>query len=221
MKNLARFATLPLFAVIAISSFSATAAQTNAVQTINVQLTLLTQGPFKTNSPATNDISATVLRTTIATKDVIGWLGTATTNVFSANAKLVRVKHFNATANDTTIEIRDGTNVVDVSAFFSNSYQTNGVQASIYNTVTQVRTGKEFGLLHLELTNAPPYNLVPHFNVFGSETLGYVSLTSGKSVLIADEIRAQTLAGGGAGADGVRGFVTGSVTIRGTVREIK
>jgi hypothetical protein len=225
MKKTTQLIKTSLFAASVIAacwSVPARAAETNAVQTINLQLTLLTQGPFHTNSPATNDISATATRTTIATKDVIGWLGTATSNHFSLTAKLVRVRHFNAATNQTTIEIRDGTNApVDVSAFFSNTFSSEKVDESIYNRETGLRTGTLFENLHLDLTNAPPHNLVAHFNVLGSARLSYVSVTSGKTVLVADDITATGLAGAGAGPDGVLGLMTGSVIINGTVREVK
>jgi hypothetical protein len=71
------------------------------------------------------------------------------------------------------------------------------------------------------LTNAPPFDLVAHFNVFGSARLSFVSVTSGKTVLVADEITATSLAGRGAGPDGVAGLMTGSITINGTMREVK
>ncbi len=224
MKRTTQLIKASLFAasvVAACCTTGARAAQTNAVQTINLELTLLTQGSYKTNSPATNDITATVTKTTIATKDVIGWLGDATTNSFSSKAKLVRVTHFNAETNQTTIEIRDGTNVVDVSAFFSNTVSSDKVDESILNTETGLRTGKTFENLRLQLTNAPPYNLVAHFNVFGAAKVSYVSVTTGKTVLVADEITANTLAGRGAGPDGTEGLIVGSLVVAGTTREVK
>ena len=225
MKKTTQLLKTSLFAasvIAACCSIPARAAQTNAVQTINLQLTLLTQGESQTNGPATNIITATVTKTSIATKDVIGWLGTATTNDFSARAKLVRVTHFNAATNETTIEIRDGTNApVDVSAFFSNTVSSERVDESIFNTETGLRTGKQFENLRLELTNAPPHNLVAHFNVFGSAKLSYVSVATGRTVLVADEITAMSLAGRAAGPDGVQGLMTGSIIINGTMREVK
>jgi len=209
--------------VTIMHSTGASAAQTNAVQFINVQLTLLTQGDYETNKPATNDVSATVQRTTIDTKDVISWLGTATTNTFSSHAKLVRVKHFNAVTNETTIEVRDGTNTppVDVSAFFANSTSAVTVDASIVNTATGLVTGKQFEVFHLVLTNAPNFNLIPHFHVAGLTVVNFVAVGSGKTVLIADEVRAANLAGSGRIDVGDPGIVVGSLTLNGTVREVK
>jgi hypothetical protein len=198
------------------------AAQTNAVQFINVQLTLLTQGDYETNKPATNEISATVQKTTITTKDIISWLGTATTNTFSGNAKLVRVKHFNASTNETTIEIRDGTNApVDVTAFFANSTSAITIDESIVNTATGLVTGKQFEVFHLVLTNAPNFNLVPHFHAAGLAVINFAAVRSGNTVLIADEIKARNLAGSGRVDVGDPGIVTGSLTLNGTVREVK
>jgi hypothetical protein len=197
------------------------AGHTNAVQAINLQLTFLTQGPYKTNSPATNDITATVLRTAVATKDVIAWLGTATTNNFPPHARLVRVKHFNANTNSTTIEVRFGTNSVDVGQFFTGTTSSERIDHNIYNTVTQLSTGKAFENLHLALTNAPGYNLIPYFHVVGAATVSYVSVRSGKTTLAADEVTVPNLAGAGTGTNGVPGLVTGSITLNGTVTEVK
>ena len=214
-------ASLFTVTVITCNPFGAGAAQTNAVQSINLALNLITQGAFKTNSPTTNHITSTVVTNTIVTKDVIAWLGTATSNSFSTTARLVRVKHFNAETNSTTVEIRDHTNVVDVTAFFENSSSSDVLEKGVVNTVTGVRTGQLFEDLHLVLTNTPPYNLVPHFNVFGFAKVTFVSLTSGSNTLIADNLGALNLAGGGAGTNGVRGLITGSAIITGTVTEVK
>jgi hypothetical protein len=198
------------------------AAETNAVQNINIHLKLLTQGGYVTNQPATDDISGTIQKTTITTGDIISWLGTATTNTFTAKARLVRVKHFNAVTNETTIEIREGTNApVDVSAFFANSTSEVTVDESIANTETGLVTGKEFELFHLVLTNAPNFNLVPHFHAAGLAVINYVAVGSGKTVLVADDVTAPALAGTGRIDVGNPGIVTGSVTLNGTVREVK
>lgn len=222
-----KFATLRSILIAAvsmtasISSFGAVIPRTNAVQFINVQLTLLTQGPSKTNSPAKNEITATVQRTIITTKDLISWLGAATTNNFSPKSRLVRVTHFNATTNNTAIEIREGTNApVDVSGFFDTSDKAAEVHRTTFNTVTKLTTGTVFEFRHFALTNLPPHKLVPNFSLYGAETRNFVTLRSGTTVLTADEITA-SLAGIGAGTNGVVGLITGSLTINGTVKEVK
>ena len=223
MKSITTLLKTSLFtvSVIMFNPFGAGAAETNAVQSINFALNLMTQGPFKTNSPTTNHITSTVVTNTIVTRDVIGWLGTATSNSFSTTARLVRVKHFNAQTNRTTIEIRDHTNVVDVTAFFNDSSSSDVLEKGVLNVVTGARTGQLFENLHLVLTNAPTYNLVPHFNVFGFAKVTFVSLTSGSNTFIADNLGALNLAGGGAGTNGVRGVITGSAIITGTAIEVK
>ena len=221
-KPLALLARLSLATVMFVGTQAVYAASTNAVQNINLQLTFLTQGPYITNSPSTNHIRATVLKNTVATKTVIAWLGAATTNTFSSKARLVRVKHFNASTNSTTIEIRDGTNAaVDVSEFFKNTVSTEKIDGFTLNEVTGLKSGVVHENLHLQLTNAVPFNLIPHFSVGGSATVSYVSVKSGKTVLVADDVSAQNLAGAGVGTNGVPALVTGSLTIIGTATEVK
>jgi len=222
-----------LVALVALSSTVAGRAsailipQTNGVQNISFQLTFITQGPFKTNSPATNDISTSKIRSTATTKDVIAWLGAAMntntfTNTFSSKAHLVRVHHFNATTNVNTFEIRDGTNApVDVSAFFAGTGASNPIKSSTYHAKTGLYTGQDAELYHLDLTNVPPYNLTAHFHAVGFGSLNFVSVTAGKSVLGTDELDADNLAGSGAGTNGVVGLVSASVGVHGTVSEVK
>jgi hypothetical protein len=224
MKKITRITRLSFFIAFAVGIHAlnvVAAGHTNAVQTINLQLTFLTQGSYKTNSPATNDISATAVTTGVATKDVIAWLGAATTNNFPLNAKLVRVKHFNVDTNNITIEVRFGTNAVDVTSFFEGTTSSEQIDESIYNTVTRLSTGKLIENLRLEFTNAPSYNLIPYFHVGGAATVSYSSVKSGKTTLAADQVSAPNLAGAGAGTNGVPGLVTGSITITGTVTEVK
>ncbi len=198
------------------------AGQTNVLQDISLQLTYLTQGGYTTNSPKTNDISTSVIKNSYATKDVIQWLGTATTNHFPAKARLLRVKHINADTSYTTIEVRyDRTNIVDVSSLFSDTYSSEKVVASVYNTKTKLSVGKEYEIEHLILTNAAPYNLVPYFRVQGPATLAYVSASIGKTTLSADTITAPDVAGPGTDPNGTPALVIGSVTIIGTQTEVK
>lgn len=224
LNTLKRLVTISLLAAaVAACNLAGTAgASTNAVAFINIQLSFLTQGPNETNTPATNDVTSTVVNTSVGTKDVIGWLGAATTNSFSAKAKLVRVKHFNADTNTTTIEIRDGTNApVDVSAFFANSLSTDVKHASVFHAKSGLITGRALDILILEVTNAAPYNLMPYIHVVGAGKTTYVAVKSGKTVLGADEFEADTLAGAGAGTDGVIARVTGSYRVHGTFTEVK
>jgi len=195
--------------------------QTNAVGFISLQLTFITQGPTLTNKPATNDISATVVKTPVATKDVIAALGTATTNNFPTTAKLVRVIHLSNADQPTTYEVRYSSNKVDVSEFFTNSTTSESIDQSVYNRVTQLTTGKKYENLHLVFTNAPGYNLAPYFHVTGAATVNYVAVKSGKTTLSAYTVSAPTLAGGGADSSDVPALVTGSMQITGTITEVQ
>jgi len=110
---------------------------------------------------------------------------------------------------------------VDVTAFFANTSHSDDIASGVLNEVTGLRTGHLYENLHLVLTNAPSFDLVPHFNVFGFAKVSYVSVLSGSTVLVADNLGALNLAGGGAGTNGVVGIVIGSVIISGTITEVK
>jgi len=226
MKKLTLLLRLSCVATLAAAVQTAVAAvpQTNAVQHINIALTFLTQGPTVTNSPHTNDIHTSAIRTSVTTKDVISWLGTATGNVFPAGARLVRVKHFNANTNSVTIEVRYSTNRVDVTSFFTNSTSSEKITASTRNPVTGLSSGKEYENIYMVYTNAAALSPAPHFHIHGAATVDFVSVRSGKTVLTADEIAPtymNDLSGAGEGTNGVPALVTGSVTFTGTVTEVK
>src|ERR1022692_4023468 len=131
MKKLALVNRLICIAAVAVAlpAFKAVAVapQTNAVQNINVELTFLTQGPTLANHPHSNDTQNTAIKTSVATKDVISWLSTATGTNFPPRSRLVRVRHFNASTNSVTIEVRYSTNSVDVTQFFNNSSSSEKV----------------------------------------------------------------------------------------------
>src|SRR5882724_1299591 len=66
------------------------AATTNLVQNISFALTFYEQGP--TNHPSAQKTTVTVNKFRVTTKDIIAELGAATSNSFSAKAKLVLVR---------------------------------------------------------------------------------------------------------------------------------
>jgi hypothetical protein len=228
MKKLALLLRLTCAAALAsgiqTSALAVPSPQTNAVQHINIELTFLTQGPSLNNSPHTNDIRNTVIKTSITTKDVISWLSAATGTNFPAGARLVRVKHFNASTNNVSIEVRYSTNRFDVSQFFNNSTSSEKIDASTRNVVTGLSSGKEYENVHIVYTNSAAINPAPFFHISGAATVDYVSVKSGKTVLVADEVSPtfmDDLAGAGEGTNGVPALVTGSVTFTGTTTEVK
>jgi len=106
--------------VMVAGMIHAKAVTTNLVQKINFSLVFYEQGNTNQN------VKKGVLRTTtvavntmrMTTRDLIAALGTATTNSFSAKAQLVFVRDANSLSNAAAVQVRDGTNVVDVSSFF-------------------------------------------------------------------------------------------------------
>jgi len=94
-------------------------AQTNRIANLGFQLVLYSQGATTTNGTRVVE-DADVTR--FGSKDLIQLLGTATSNNFARSARLLRVTAIvNGTNGATTIVVKDGTNVVDVTGFFSTS----------------------------------------------------------------------------------------------------
>ncbi len=210
-------------AILALTAASSVFAvgSTNVIQNIGVQLTFLTQGSYRTNFPKTNNISSTVSRKVYATKDVIAWLGAATTNSFPPGAKLVFVKHVNSGGESSSIEVRYGTNRVDVSAFFANTTSSDEFHAATYNTVTRLTTGKTYEIFHLVLSNPTHYHLVPAFALQGGATVTYVTARVGSTSVSADTLSAPNLAGTGTDPDGNSVLVFGSLSVVGTQTEVR
>lgn len=193
------------------------AASTNVVQNVNFALTFLEQGPTHSR---TNVTVKTATRSKLLTKDLIAALGPATTNTFSPSARLVRVRNVNATTNDILFEVRDGTNRVDVSSLVTLSHSAAHVDVGTSNSETGVTTGTTTDILHLHVTNAPPYNLTISLRVSGLCTTTHTGLKDGKTVLGVDEIKAE-VAGTGVDEHGVSAVVFGTVNVLGRVTEVK
>jgi hypothetical protein len=110
------------FKLAALAAFIAAAAmtshaQTNRVANLGFQLVFYSQGATTTNGTRVVE-DADVTR--FGTKDLIQILGAATSNDFSRAARLLRVTAIiDGTNGGTTTIVKDGTNVVDVTGFFS------------------------------------------------------------------------------------------------------
>jgi hypothetical protein len=94
-------------------------AQTNLVESLGFQLVVFSQGVPVTNGA---EVIQNADVTRLGTRDVIKVLGAATTNDFSGSAELLRVTAIiDGTNGATSTIVKDGTNVVDVTDFFSTS----------------------------------------------------------------------------------------------------
>jgi hypothetical protein len=218
MTKLAKLTVIS--AVALLSGLTQTqAANTNVVQHVTFALTYLEQGP--TNHPSTNITVHKAIKVQVTTKDIIQALCAATTNTFVKGDSLVRVININATTNETTFEIRNGTNTaIDVTGFFTLSHSTNSVDAYSTDSATGITSGVTTDITFLTLANVPPYNLLANFKLGGLTATTHTSIKDGKSVIGVDEVSA-VVAGTGADTNGMPAVISGTVNVNASVSENK
>lgn len=216
-KDIMKLTTL-LLLITAAGAVRMRAATTNLVQNINFELTFCAQGP--TNHPAANTTVVTVNRFRVTTKDIIAALGQATTNDFSAAARLVSVRDATSTNTLRKIEVRDGSNRVDVTSYFRltpNVSSVASVHSLQYNSATGISTGIRYGIFSLAMTNA---NMTANLDLTGFATTTHASLKEGNVVLGVDDIDA-AVAGSGTSSNGMPAVVTGLIGIEGRLLKVE
>src|SRR5437762_9691225 len=140
MKTTLKLATIALIAFAAAKA-SAFAPHTNVVQNINIKIVAYSEGETTTNGTVVNE---PVIKQIKITKDIIKLLGDATTNTFSASAKLLLVTSLTF-GGSPSILVKDGTNEVFVSEFFSyDDVGSSDVEGGTLNTVSGVTKGIEY-----------------------------------------------------------------------------
>jgi hypothetical protein len=191
------------------------AATTNLVQNISFTLTFYEQGP--TNHPTADKTTVAVNQFGVTTKYIIAAVGMATSNNFSANARLVYVKDVTSSNDVSMIEIRDGTNPpVDVSDFF---HRTNDdiIHGSSYNSATGIGAGVRYSILSWVVTNSA---MTASLNLSGFATQTHANIKSEDVVLGVDALNAD-LAGTGVDTNGIPATVNGTLTIDGRTFEVR
>ena len=137
--------------------------QTNLVQTLNIHLGGITQGPTETNG---NIVKTSTTFEGVITADVIKQLGTATGNSFSSKANLVVVTPL--PSGSSAIVIRDGTASVDVSSFFAYEVKSGFVSSSQLNLKAGRTSSTDYSIQRLALIDSTKYpSLSLHFDVQG------------------------------------------------------
>lgn len=126
-----------LFLAAALGATQAQVTQTDEVLILNIQLNTVSQGP---TSSARGIVQSQVQTSEITSRDVIQALGAVTGNTFSRRARLTLLTPTNNLEN-WTVQIRDGSNVVDVTGFFG--HQPGG--ASVGSAWVVTRTGEAGG----------------------------------------------------------------------------
>jgi hypothetical protein len=136
-------------ALFAVAAFRTNADTTNLVQDVGIQLTGFRQGGPRTNSTS---IIVGVDTTSVGTAGVISALGAATGNSFSTGARLVSVTP--VAGGDSSVQVRDGGNTVDVTMFFSHQQFGNTINTSITSRSTGRTSESDFSVQRFALHDA-------------------------------------------------------------------
>jgi hypothetical protein len=161
MKHFNKFTAVA--ALCTLAAVRANADTTNLVQNINIQLTGYRQGGTQTNW---NIATTTVDTTRVATANVIAALGAATGNSFSTSAQLVSVTPL--PDGYSSVQVRDGSNSVDVTAFFAHEQFGDSLHSNLTFLGTGRSTETDFSVQRFALHDVggyPPLTL--HFDVQG------------------------------------------------------
>lgn len=220
IKTYLKLCSLAICTLASVSSSQA--AQTNVVQNLAFKLTAWSQG-----APVTNGSTVTVKANSqsIVTKDILTWLGVATTNNF-AGAQLLMVNQLGVpSAKSHTIvrvKVAGVTNNVDVSAFFGVIAYVSTVNSYSYNISNNiVGVGNYYGYWGFYLLENPSCPLLPvtfHVNGFGVDSV--VNVTGKNKVVLglADQFSITNAVGVG-DANGKSFLITGNVSITGKTVE--
>jgi hypothetical protein len=150
-------------ALFAVATLRANADTTNLVQDVSIQLTGYRQGAPRTNSTS---IVVSVDTTSVGTAGVISALGAATGNSFSTGARLVSVTP--VAGGDSSVQVRDGGNTVDVTMFFSHQQFGDTLVTSITSRSTGRTSESDFSVQRFALHDAGGFPaLTLHFDVQG------------------------------------------------------
>jgi len=220
MKTYFKLCSLALLTIAGAAGVNA--AETNLVQSLNFKLTAWSQGPTTTNGQM---VSVSASKQSIVTKDVIGWLGTATTNNFT-NGQLLVINQLGAPISNNRIIVRirtPATNDVDVSGFFGSfTYAATVNNYSYNNTNNSVGPGTYYGYWGFYLLSDTNYPLLPA--TFQTTGLGVDSVNKlvgkNKSALgLYDQFSIPNAAGIGQ-LNGKPFIIFGSITITGKTLEV-
>jgi hypothetical protein len=209
MNQLKLTAIAALFAVAALRTNADT---TNLVQDVSIQLTGYRQGAARTNSTS---IVVGLDSTPVGTAGVIAALGAATGNSFSAGAHLVSVTP--VAGGDSSVQVRDGDNTVDVTMFFS--HQQFG--DTLFTSNTTRKTGRtlesDFSIQRFALHDATGFPaLTLHFDLQGvteADDTAVGGVSSPGSDVTASVV-------GSGDRNGRSTLFQGSITIRGHTTEV-
>lgn len=205
--------------LLCLGALKAGAATTNLVQTINMAITAYAEGDTTTNGAV---VTTPVLKMKASVKDIIQLLGDATTNTFSAKAKLLLITPL--PDGESSIVVEDGTNRVDVSDFFDAEDQGEGVGSTTVNTLTGIGKATHYRMFELELRDNGSQVLEVHFRVAGLSTIKSATIGKPGAVIGMSHSVSAVLAGTGDFTDDLGGtqemIVQMTLTTIGTKTEV-
>lgn len=224
MKKILLFTVMT--ALAAADAVQASAKETNLVQHLSFHLTAWYQGPTVTNGSI---IISNANSRTIVTKQVINWLGQATTNSFT-NASLLIIKQLGVTNPLTRFVVREKINGVttnvDVTPFFLRTFGVPQVASTSLNTTNGALNGTFYGAVSFTLRDASNYPaLKGHFAAGGFRITTFTSLQNKHHQVIGETEQGSIPNAFGKGdiilsGTNVTPFsAEGSITINGQVQE--
>jgi hypothetical protein len=226
MKTFSKLTAVALLILAGVANVRA--AHTNIVQTLNFKLTAWSQGPTTTNGSI---VSVQANPQSILTKDIVGWLGAATTNSF-VNGQLLVINELGVPAAKTYIVVRTKTTItkttaitndVDVSDFFASVTYAATVNSYSYNTANNaVGPGIYRGYWGFYLLNEANHPALPvTFQVTGLGVDSAVNIVGKKKVVygLADQFSISNAAGTGL-VNGLPFIIGGNIVIIGKTLEV-
>jgi len=205
-----------------LSVISSQGTQTNLVQSLTFKLTAWSQGTTTTNGSI---VTVKANSQSIVTKDILTWLGVATTNNFTTSQLLV-INQLGVPDSKSYMVVRtkvgNVTNNVDVSAFFGIITYAPTVNSYSYSLVNNaISPGNYYGYWGFYLLENPSCPLLPvtfSLNGFGVDSV--VNVIGTKKVILGQADQFSVTNGVGTGQVNGNPFViTGNVSITGKTVE--
>jgi hypothetical protein len=212
MKKFLTLATIAACVLAATSRTASAQSQTDEVMAMNIQLTMVIQGPTTTTR---NAVSTGVTVVNVTTRDVINALGAATGNTFNKNAKLVLLTPTNSLDYWLwTFQVQDGNVAVDVTGFFSHQ-PGQSVGSATLNTRNGNAASTDYSIDSFSVNDAGGFpSLSLHFSGGGfTTTSSHGVVQHGQVVGQIDRLTASV--SGTGDYQGNYAVVTGSISANG------
>lgn len=199
--------------VAALPPVNAQTTQTDAVLNLSINLTALSQGP---SSSAQGVVQTTVHASQVTSRTVIQALGASTGNTFSTKARLVLLTPTNNLDN-WTVQVRDGSAVVDVTGFFGHQPGTSTVDSAFLVTRTGDAGDTVYSIDNFTLQDEPGFPpLSLHFNVSGLTATSQTGVVNRRGVVTGEVNQISAQVSGTGDSKGALILIQGTVDAEGS-----